>query len=165
MDCSESDEAHEVGEEFVISGGDAAELLEFIEEAFDAVSFLVDGAIISVLMSALRHGRNDRGRVVVEDGVVQAVGVIGAIGEDIAGLETVDQCFSLADVAILPRRTDQAQGITQSLDSGVDFGGQAAFGPTQALGIRPPFSSLAPAAWLCARMTVLSIESHSRSAS
>jgi len=34
-----------------------------------------------MLVSALRHGRNDGDGVFVENGIVQTVGVIGAIGE------------------------------------------------------------------------------------
>jgi len=165
VDSGEGDEAHEVGEELVVAGGDTPELLEFIEKAFDAIAFFIDSAIVLVLVSALRHGRNDGDGVFVENDIVQAVGVIGAIGQYIVGIKAVDQRFSLSDIAILPRRADQAQGIAQSLDGGMDFGGQPSFGPAQALGIRPPFSLRAPAAWLCARMTVLSIQSHSRSAS
>jgi hypothetical protein len=165
VDSSEGDEAHEVDEEFVISCCDAPELLDLIEEAFDAIAFFVDSAIIFVLVAALRHGRNDGDRVFVENGIMQAVGIIGAISQHIVGLKTVDQRFGLADIAVLPRCADQAQAIAQSLDGGMDFSGQPTFGAAQALGVRPPFFLRAPAAWLCARMTMLSMHSHSKSAS
>ena len=146
MDCGKGDEPHEIGEEFVIACGDAPELLEFVEEAFDAVALFVDSAVIFVLVPSLRHGRNDGDCVLVENDIVQTVGIIGAIGQYIVGIETVDQCFGLTDVAALPRRADQAHGIAQSLDGGMYLGRQSAFGPTQALGMRPPFSLRAPAA-------------------
>lgn len=165
MDSGKGDETHEIGEEFVIACGDTSELLEFVEEAFDAVALFVDSAVIFVLVSALGHGRDDGDRIHVENGIVQAVGVIGSIGQHIGGIETVDQSLGLADVAALSRRADQTQGIAQSLDGGMYLGRQPAFGPAQALGMRPPFSLRAPAAWLCARMTVLSMQSHSRSTS
>jgi hypothetical protein len=70
--------------------------------------------------------------------------------------QTVDQCLGLADIAGLSGCADEAYGIAKRFDGGVDLGCQAALGPAQALGIRPPFSLRAPAAWLCARMIVLS---------
>ncbi|GAB6966858.1 hypothetical protein JCM25156A_08950 [Komagataeibacter kakiaceti JCM 25156] len=39
------DESHEGGERFLASQGDSAEALEFIEEAFDLVAFLVEAPI------------------------------------------------------------------------------------------------------------------------
>jgi len=40
--CREFDEAHEVGKRFVVAHCDAAELLEFVEEALDEVALLVE---------------------------------------------------------------------------------------------------------------------------
>lgn len=163
MDSGESDEAHEVGEELVVLGCDASELLELVEEAFDAIALLVEGAVIAVLVSALRHGRDDRDGI--EDGIVQSVGIVGTVGQHMVGLQAVDQGLGLADVAALSGRADKTHSVAERFDGGMELGGQAAFGPAQALGIRPPFSLRAPAAWLWARMIVLSIISHSRSAS
>lgn len=165
MDSGESDEAHEIGEELVVSGCDASELLELVEEALDTVTLLVDGAIVAMLMPTLRHGRDDRDGTGIEDGVVQPVGIIGAIGQHMLGVQAVDQGFGLADIAVLPGRADETHGVAERFDGSMELGGQAAFGATQALGIRPPFSLRAPAAWLWARIIVLSIISHSRSAS
>jgi hypothetical protein len=41
-DSGEFNEAHEVGEELVVAGGDAPELFELVEEAFDEVALLVE---------------------------------------------------------------------------------------------------------------------------
>lgn len=79
---------------------------------------------------------------------MQAIGIIGAIGQHIIGIEAFDQRLGLSDVAMLPRCGDQAHGIAQRFDGGMYLGGQAASRTTQALGIRPPFSRRAPAAWL-----------------
>ena len=165
MDSGESYEAHEVCEKLVVSRGDAPELLELVEEALDAVALFVDGSIVAMLMTALRHGRDDRDGAGVEDGIVQPIGIIGTVGEHMARQQTVDQSFGLADIAALSGRADEAHGVAKRFYGGMDLSGQPALGAAQALGIRPPFSLRAPAAWLWARMIVLSIISHSRSAS
>jgi hypothetical protein len=41
-DGGEIDEAHEVGEELVISGRDAAELLKLVEQALDEIALFVE---------------------------------------------------------------------------------------------------------------------------
>lgn len=148
MDCGEGDEAHEVCEELVVSGCDASELLELVEEAFDAIAFFIDSAVVAVLVSALRHGRDDRDGTGIEDGIVQSIGVVGTVGEDMGGLQAVDQGLGLADIAVLSGRADETHGVAERFDGGMELGGQAALRPTQALGISPPFSLRAPAAWL-----------------
>jgi hypothetical protein len=63
-----------------------------------------------------------------------------------SGAEALDQVVGKGDVVALAGRADQAHRIDQRVASGVDFGAQAATGPTKALGIRPPFSRRAPVA-------------------
>src|SRR5690606_35385826 len=58
--CGEVDEAEEVGGEPVVSGGEAAEVLELCEAALDAVAQAVEGAVVRDRGSA-RTGRGDDG--------------------------------------------------------------------------------------------------------
>ena len=74
------------------------------------------------------------------------IGVVALVGDcDVWG-EALDQFEREGDVVALARRADQAHGIAQRIDSGVDFRAQASARPAKALGIRPPFCRLAPAA-------------------
>lgn len=77
---------------------------------------------------------------------MEAVGVLGAVGQDMAGRQAFDQVFGAADVVFLTRPADQAHGIAQAVGGGMDLGAQSAAGATQTLGIRPPFLRRAPAA-------------------
>ena len=55
-DSSEFDEAHEVGEQLVVSGRDAPELFELVEEALDDVALLVQVGVVGTLTVRLRFG-------------------------------------------------------------------------------------------------------------
>jgi hypothetical protein len=100
-----------------------------------------------------------------EDQVVQAVGIIGAVGENLAGGQAPDQVASGRHVVLLAGAEDEAHGQAERIDDGVDLGSQTAPGATESLGRRSPLLIRAPAAWAWARMTVASIDSHSKSGS
>ncbi len=80
------------------------------------------------------------------DGGAEVVGVVAFVGEDMLGLEAIDQLGGATDVALLTRPAQQTYRIAQPVGGGVDLGAQAAAGTTQALGMRPPFCRRAPAA-------------------
>ena len=80
------------------------------------------------------------------DPAAQMIRVIALVREEGLRLETVDEVVCQSDVIALSRRSDQADWQAQRLASGMDLGAQSAARPTQALGIRPPFSLRAPAA-------------------
>lgn len=146
MDGGEGNEAHEVGEELVVSGCDPPEVFEFIEEALDAVALFVDVFVVVVLIATIALGRDDRRGLGVQDAVMEAIGIIGTVGQDIVGFKSLDQVIGAADVALLPWTTDQADRIAKTVGGGMDLSAQPASGPAKALGIRPPFSLRAPAA-------------------
>ena len=76
----------ECGGEFVIARSDAPPLLEFGEKAFDAPA-VPDKRFcrVSVLISAMAAGWNDRLAALVEDHIVKLVRIIGAISDDLTG--------------------------------------------------------------------------------
>ena len=110
-------------------------------------------------------GGNDGLGAASGDAGVEAVRVIALVGQDVVGLEAVDQVFGAADVALLAGADQQPQRIAQAIGGGMDLGAQAAAGTAQALGMRPPFSRRAPAACWWARTMVESTISHSMSGS
>lgn len=91
-------------------------------------------------------GRDDDIDSSALDLVGQMISVMALVSEECLRVETVDEVVRQSDVIALSRRSDQADWQAQRLASGMDFGTQSAARPTQALGIRPPFSLRAPAA-------------------
>jgi len=98
-------------------------------------------------------------------GLSEMIGVVALVGQDVLGVEAVDQGCGLADVARLTGTAEKTHRIAEAVGAGVDLGAQAAAGAAQALGMRPPFSRRAPAACWWARTMVESTISHSMSAS
>jgi len=72
--------------------------------------------------------------------------IIALVGQEGAGVETVDEIMSGRDVVALSRRADQAKRQAERIAGSMDLGAQPAPRPTQALGIRPPLTLRAPAA-------------------
>ena len=82
----------------------------------------------------------------VGDLLVQAIGIVALVGDRGLGLEAVDERVGKGNVVALPWRANQANGKPERIAGSMDLRAQAAARPTQALGIRPPFSLRAPAA-------------------
>ena len=160
------DEAEECGGEFVVSGCDAAPLLEFGEEALDAPSVLVGDAIVAVLVLAMAARRDDGLAALSSDDVVEPVGVIGPIGDDLFAAKPVDRGRKRAPCRSAgPVRVSKRTGRPSASTTAWSFGAEAAARAAESLGFRSPLFRRAPAAWAWARMTVASITSHSRSGS
>ena len=56
MDRADRDEAHEVAQEFVVSGCDTAEVFEFIEQPLDGITFLVEVPVTGIGRRLLWRG-------------------------------------------------------------------------------------------------------------
>lgn len=140
-------------------------MLELAEEALDAIALLVEISVVVPLDLAVALWRDDDFGAGLGDPVGEMIGIVALVGDCRFGLDTVDQVMGKRDVVALAGRSDQADGKAERLGGGMDFGAQAAARPAQALGIRPPLTLRAPAACWWARTMVLSIISHSRSAS
>lgn len=145
-DGGEFNEAHEVDEQLVVSGGDTAELFELVEEALDDVAFLVEVQIVGTLDFAVSFGRDDDLGAGLGDPFDEMVGIVALVGDGGACGDAVDKIMREGDVIALSRGADQTDRIAEGIARGVDFGAQPAARPTQALGIRPPFALRAPAA-------------------
>jgi hypothetical protein len=154
-----------VADELVVSGGDAPELLEPGEEALDAVAFLVEARVAGMFAGAVRPWGNDGLGFDPAQGVVEMVGVVGLVGDDGGGLETVEERGGLDDVASVAGCQDEADWKAEGVDAGVDLGSEAAPRAAKTLGLRPPLLRAAPAACAWALIEVESMATHSRSAS
>jgi len=152
-------------QELVVSGCDAAELFELVEEALDAISFLVQIGVVGALDLAVAFGWDDDLGSLFLHLFNEMIGIVTLVGQKGLGIDPLDEIVGLGDVVALAGRSDQPQRQAEGVGGNMDLGGQSTPRPTQALGIRPPFSLRAPAAWLWARTMVESTISHSRSAS
>jgi hypothetical protein len=145
-DSGEFNETHEVDEQLVVSGSDAAELFELVEEAFDDVAFFVEVDVVGTLDLAVSFWRDDDLGAGLGDPVDEMVGVIALVGDGRARGDAVDKIMREGDVIALARGADQSDRIAKRIAGGVDFSAQPAARPAQALGICPPFALRAPAA-------------------
>ena len=161
----ELDEASVVGQELVVAGGHAPELLQLVEEPLGEVALPVERLVMVAWRFAVGPGRDDSLGSHVAYGIPQVVSVVSLVGDHGTGLEAVQQFVAARDVMALPRPEQQAHRVAQRVGGGVYLGAQAAARAAQPLGIRPPLDRRAPAACWWARTTVLSIISHSRSLS
>src|SRR6185437_5613789 len=140
----------------IVAGGDAAAVLEAVDEALDAVAQGVPGAVDRVLHAAVLLGR-DFGRCApCPDILADRVAVIAAIGEQHFGIDVMlgHQIEIGGAVVGFPWRQKETDRKTRSVGPKVDLGREAAARTAKSLVLSPPF---APAAQWCARTMVLSI--------
>jgi hypothetical protein len=153
-DSGEFDEAHEVGEQLVVSSGDTTELLELVEETLDDVAFFVEIDVIRALDPAVSFRRDDGFCAGLGDLLDKMISVIALVGDHHVRSETVDKIVCEGDVVALPGRADQTDRIAKTIASGMDFGAQTAPRAAQALGICPLLPCVrqrhvdGPARWL-----------------
>ncbi len=75
-----------------------------------------------------------------------AVGVIGAVGDDVVGgVEPREQGLGEQAVMNLPGADLDAQRVAERIDAGMDLGRQAAFRAADTVSLSPPFAPAASA--------------------
>jgi hypothetical protein len=94
------------------------------------------------------------------EGVDQRIGVVGLVADQRIWIDVFDQQLRASQIMGLSWREHQFDGIAQSVDERVDFGGQPAAGSADRL--RAVFFR-APALCWCARTMVASIIMYSLS--
>ena len=102
-DGCEFDEAHEVGEQLVVSGCHPSELLEFGEEALDAIALFVEFAVVVPLRLSITLGRDNDSGSSFFDPVAQMISVIALVSEDGLRFEAVDEVVCQSNVVALSR--------------------------------------------------------------
>ena len=149
------DHREEVLGKLVVSGGDAAEVLELAEEAFDQVAFAIEPLAEAGFPFAIGFGGDVRHRTLRFDQVADTISVIGLVGKnDGTRIETIEQAECGGSVMGLPRCQTEPDREPLGIDNRVDLGREAASGATETMISIPLF---AVAACWCARMEVLSI--------
>lgn len=86
------DHREEVLGEFVVTSGDAPEVLELAEEPLNEITLAIEAMAEAWFPFAIGFGRDVRHRALGLDEVADAIGIIGFVGEyDSAWIETVEQ--------------------------------------------------------------------------
>lgn len=149
--------------EFVVSRGEAAKLLELVEESLDEVSRLIAVPVDLAGRVPVVAGWDDGLSAPRLDDFDQSITVVALVGDDWLSGYGVDQGHPLRDVSHLSAGQDRADGVTQRIRAGLDLGGQPA--PRAADRLIATVFLGAPAACWWARTMVASMNNSSRSAS
>ena len=123
----------EISREFVVSGGDGAEVFECAEESFDEITFAIEGEVAVSLNETVGLGRDDRFDASGLEGQDQTIRVIGFVREKGLRGEIFQQRFCLAQIRGLPRGQREGDRIAQSIDESMNLGRQSAPGPPDRL--------------------------------
>jgi hypothetical protein len=126
--------------EAVVSGGDAAEVLEAAEHAFDGVAVAVEIGREAALPAAVGLGRDIGGGALVFDPAAHRVAVIALVGvHDLGAGEAVEQGLGGEAIGHLAAGQRERDRPAQAVGEGVDFGGAPAARAANGLAALPPF--------------------------
>lgn len=112
--------------EFVVARGNASELPDAAEEAFDQIAALVDMSVERARVESVRAKRNDSLTALCRDGLDEGIRVVALVGHDEFGGLILDQRRGLLDIGDLTRGENDPQRITQGIDGHMQLGGQSA---------------------------------------
>lgn len=125
---------------FVVLGGDASELLEFVEEALDKVSLSIDPTAEGEAVLSVALGRNIGPGFLLVCGGAQRIGVIGLVGQhDCALPHCAKHGQGHLAVMLLPGGQIKRDRAVLGIDDRMDFGGQPATGTSHAAIVKAPF--------------------------
>lgn len=104
-------ERQERRSELVVSGGNASELLEPAEKAFDQIAIPVAMSVERAKFSAIGAQRDHRLSALRFDGRHKGVGFVTLVGDDITSRLVLDQRNGLAMSAICPADRMMRSGL------------------------------------------------------
>jgi len=149
--------------EFVVACREATKLFEPVEESLNQVACFVPLPIELARPESVATRRDDGLSARLGDCCDEHIAVISLVSDDCIGLDGIDQCRPLRNVGCLATGEDQAQWIAQGIHACMNLGSQPTARAADRL-IATVFFN-APAECWCARTTVESMNSSSRSAS
>lgn len=88
-----------------------------------------------VLVFAMAAGRDDRLAALLADEVVQAIGVVNAIGLNLTRRNTTDQIAGWRHVVLLTGAENEADRQAEGIDCGMDLGPDPASESPESLGL------------------------------
>ena len=108
-----------------ITGGDAAKVLDGIEDPLDEIALAVEGKIAVPFDRAVGFRRDHRFDGAPFQAVDEAVTVVTLVAEECCVLDLSGKSFCLCDVVCLSSGQAEHEGISQGVDDGMDFRRQA----------------------------------------
>ena len=129
------DESKETGSELIIANGDSAELLEFEEELFHKMAFLVKPPIDVPRISFTLPGRDTEIRVMVGNKLAKCPFAIGFISKDGRPFQgnPAEQLFSDSDVMNVAGGQHDLYRVAQSVHNGMNLRASATAAHSNAL--------------------------------
>ena len=140
---NEVEEASIVSGEFVVSGCDASEVFDLVEEAFDQVTVFVDRGIEAAPFGGDGPAWDNRLCAAGCDGIHGPLPIVSLVCQNVACLEPVEQPLDLGYVIAFAAGQDEADRVAQGIGGGMDLGAQPAFGASQRVSFKPIFGSIA----------------------
>ena len=111
----QSDGSEEVGCELVVTRGDSAELLHFLEETLDQIALFVKNVVAGTFDGAVVFGRDDNVDAGLSKPFDQGVGVVAFVADQSAASHA-EQVGRRAHVMNLARRQDESKGRRLTLE-------------------------------------------------
>jgi hypothetical protein len=121
-------------------------LLDAADEALVAVSLLVKGLVVGMLALAMAPWWDDGVATLVDGLLVEPVGIVSFVGDDVLGGQTVDQVAGGRHVVLLAGSQDQPDRQAQSIYADMELGSEATARAAKRLGVLSPLFLGAPAA-------------------
>ena len=147
---------------FVVAGGEAAKLLEPLEEVLDEMSPFVHIDIMMDRRAAIRLGGDHSKRSPFAQLGAQSIVVEGLVADESGEIDACDERLDADAVVALAGKKDEAGQVAQRVNERNDLGRQAAARFADRLILSPPF---APAACRWTLTIVPSISAYSKSGS
>jgi hypothetical protein len=123
----------EISGEFVVACGDGTKVLEFIEEPLDEVTFAIEREVTRSWGLAVGLWRDHWSDCPLGQRADQLIRVVGLVGDQGIRVGGVNERLGASQIVSLPGCKHQVDGIAQSIDERVDFGGQSAAGSADRL--------------------------------
>ena len=123
----EIEEASIVSGEFVVARGDASEVFDLAEEAFDQVSVFVDRGIEAAPFGGDGPAWDDGLCTAGCDSVHGPLPIVTLVRQNVPCLQPLEKRLDLGDIVALATGQDEANGIAQRIGRGMNLGTQTAF--------------------------------------
>ena len=124
--AGELDAGEEISGEFVVTCGDGAKMLEFVEKALDEIALAIERKIATARCLAVGLGRNHGRDVALGECRDEGVSVEGLVTQHRPWIDGLQQRPRASQIVGLPRREHHVDGVAERIDQDVDFGGQSA---------------------------------------
>ena len=119
--------------ELVVACGDAAVLLQGVEEPLDEIALAVEGKVTGRRCLTVGFRRDHRSDFALGESVAERIGIVCLVTDESFRIDPFEQRLRASQIMGLTRREHHLDGIAERIDEDVNFGGQSAAGPADRL--------------------------------